>query len=75
MDEIENEKNNVRIKLYKDPSELKNKNIRNIIFKENYLRYQKFKRNEKPLKKSFSLSYKHYSNNNQTKNSNNLIYL
>ena len=77
MNEIkyENEKNNVRIKLYKDPNEQKMKNIRNLLFKENNFKYQRFKRNEKPLKKSFSISHKYYSNKNKTQNPSNFIYL
>ena len=73
MNEIkrENEKTNIRIKLYKDPSEEKMKNVRNLLFRENTFKYQR----QKPIKKSFSLSHKYYSINNKTKNQSNLVYL
>ena len=64
MDGIMNKdnKNNIKIKLYKDPCEQNNKNIRNIIFKENYLNYQKCRNKMNQVKKS-SLSHKKFSYN------------
>lgn len=64
MDGIMNKdnKNNIKIKLYKDPCEQNIKNIRNIIFKENYLNYQKCRNKKNQVKKS-SLSHKKFSYN------------
>lgn len=65
--DIKMKKNNIRIKLYKDPSEQKINNIKNIIFKENYLKYKKSKRKENCLKKSCSVSLKKYLRNNKNR--------
>ena len=76
MEEIKiNKKNTMRIKLYKDPSEQKMKNIKNLIFKENYLKLKKNQRNDDKLKKSRSASHRPYLINNKTKKENNYIYL
>ena len=76
MNEIKiNKKNNMRIKLYKDPSEQKTKNIKNLIFKENYLKLIKNRRNKNKLKKSFSASHRPYLIKNKRKNEDNYIYL
>ena len=76
MEEIKiNKKNTMRIKLYKDPSEQKMKNIKNLIFKENYLKLKKNQRNDDKLKKSRSASHRPYLMNNKTKKENNYIYL
>ena len=76
MEEIKNsKKNNMRVKLYKDPNEQKLKSIKNFIFKENYLKLKKNKRNENKLKKSFSASQRPYLINNKAKNETNYIYL
>ena len=64
MDEIKmNNKNECKIKLYKDPNEEKSKNIRSIIFKENYLKKYALSNNSKHLKKSISSPYKNYLTN------------
>lgn len=68
MDGIMNKdnKNNIKIKLYKDPCEQNIKNIRNIIFKENYLNYQKCRNKKNQVKKS-SFSHKKFSYNYKIK--------
>ena len=78
MDLIKNKKNKAKIKLYKDPIDKKIKNIRNLLFKQDYLKSQNNINKEKPLKKSYSLSRKQFSININYKaklKENNLIYL
>jgi hypothetical protein len=60
---IEHNKSDCKIKLYKDPNEEKSKNIRNFIFKENYLNKHSLSNDSKPLKKSVSSPYKNYLTN------------
>ena len=76
--QIKNKNNKLKIRLYKDPSDKKIKNIRNLLFKENYLKSQKNTKIDKPLKKTLSLSHKHYSIKNIWKRKpkeDNIIYL
>lgn len=78
IDLIKNKKNKAKIKLYKDPSDKKIKNIRNLLFKQDYLKSQNNINKEKPLKKSYSLCRKQFSININYKaklKENNLIYL
>lgn len=79
MDEIktfENNKNDCKIKLYKDPNEEKSKNIRSFIIKENYLNKPKLSNDSKHLKKCASSPYKNYLTNiNQHFKKRELIYL
>lgn len=70
-----NKKNNIKFKLYKDPSEKRFKNIKNLIFKDNYLLYKKNKKNENKLKKSFSANHKNNLINNKREKENNYIFL
>ena len=77
IEEIKSNKNKARIKLYKDPCEKKVKNIKNLIFKENYLKHKKTERNKNNLKKSSSVSIKQYlkDNKNREKEKDKYIYL
>lgn len=77
IEEIKSKKNKARIKLYKDPCEKKVKNIKNLIFKENYLKHKKTERNKNKLKKSSSVSIKQYlkDNKKREKEEDKYIYL
>ena len=66
MDEIktiEQNKSDCKIKLYKDPNEEKSKNIRSVIFKENYLKRHALSNDSKHLKKCVSSPYRNYLTN------------
>ena len=79
MDEIktiEQNKSDCKIKLYKDPNEEKSKNIRSVIFKENYLKRHALSNDSKHLKKCVSSPYKNYLTNiNQNFKKRELIYI
>ena len=60
---IQPNKSDCKIKLYKDPNEEKSKNIRSIIFKENYLKKHALSNDAKNFKKSIISSYKNYLTN------------
>ena len=55
---ISHNKSDCKIKLYKDPNEEKDKNIRSIIFKENYFKKHALSNDSKHLKKCVSSPYK-----------------
>jgi len=79
MDEIktiEHNKSDLKVKLYKDPNEGKNKNIRSFIFKENYANKHALSNYSKHLRKCASSPYKNYLTNiNQSFKKKELIYI
>ena len=60
IDVIKNKtnKDNIKIKLFKDPFEQKVKNIKNLILKENYINMPKVSNSVRQLRKCASLNYK-----------------